>query len=110
MKTVENLQDIGTSSEQIQHKEDYSNETLTNELIEGTPLWCIKNNEDGTAWTLAFGKYALKQGKSKEELKKYLEENMLIVITNMMIAIIEESKSVDNEKLENEKQSINNNQ
>ena len=104
MKTVENLQDIGTSSEETLNKEDCSiNEELTNELIEGTPLMCIKNNTDGTLWTLAFGKYALKQGQSKEELKKYLEENMLIVITNMMIAIIEESKSVDNEKLENEK-------
>ena len=99
MNTTNNLQDIGTSSEKIQHKED----CLTNELINGTPLWLIKTNEDGTAWTLAFGKYALKTGQSKEELKKYLEDNMLIVITNMMIAIIEESKSVDNKKLENER-------
>ena len=99
MNTIENLQDINTSSEQIQHKED----CLTNELINGTPLWLIKTNEDGTAWTLAFGKYGLKTGQSKEELKKYLEDNMLIVITNMMIAIIEESKRVDNENLENEK-------
>ena len=99
MNTVDNLQDIDTSSEQIQHKED----CLSNELIKGTPLWLIKRNEDGTAWTLAFGKYALKTGQSKEKLKKYLEDNMLNVITNMMIAIIEESKRVDNENLENEK-------
>ena len=103
MNTITELQDIDTSSEEIQYKEDCLNEKLTNEKIEGTPLWVIKNNEDGTLWTLAFGKYALRQGQSKEELKKYLEDNMLIVITNMMIAIIEESKSVDNKKLENER-------
>ena len=103
MNTITESQDIDTSSEEIQYKEDCLNEKLTNEKIEGTPLWVIKNNEDGTLWTLAFGKYALRQGQSKEELKKYLEDNMLIVITNMMIAIIEESKSVDNKKLENER-------
>ena len=99
MNTTKNLQDTDISLEETLNKE----ECLTNELINGTPLWLIKTNEDGTAWTLAFGKYALKTGQSKEELKKYLEENMLIVITNMMIAIIEESKRVDNENLENEK-------
>ena len=69
MNTTKNLQDTDTSSEEIQHKED----CLTNELIKGTPLWVIKNNEDGTLWTLAFGKYALKTGHSKQELKEYVQ-------------------------------------
>ena len=96
MNTVENLQDINTSSEQIQYKEDCLNETLTNEPIEGTPLWVIKNNEDGTLWTLAFGKYALKQGQSKKELKEYVENNAMNVMTNIVICIMEEEKNITN--------------
>ena len=94
MNTVDNLQDIDTSSEQIQYKEDY----LSNELIQGTPLWLTKKNEDGTEWVLSFGKYALRNGKSKEELKNYLENNLLNVITNIAICIVEEFKNFNNEK------------
>ena len=93
MNTVENLQDINTSSEQIQHKEDCLNEKLTNEPIEGTPLWIIKNNEDGTLWTLAFGKYALKQGQSKQELKEYVQNEAMNVMTNITLCIFEELKN-----------------
>ena len=92
MNTVDKLQETDTLSEHIQHKEDY----LTNEPIEGSPLWLIKTNEDGTKWVLSFGKYALKIGNSKKELKEYLEENMLNVITNMVICILEEVKKFNN--------------
>ena len=93
MTTTNNLQDIGTSSEKIQYKEDCLNEKLTNEPIEGTPLWCIKNNEDGTLWTLAFGKYALKTGQSKEELKEYVQNEAMNVMTNITLCIFEELKN-----------------
>ena len=96
MNTITELQDIDTSSEEIQYKEDCLNEKLTNEKIEGTPLWVIKNNEDGTLWTLAFGKYALKQGKSKQELKEYVQNEAMNVMTNITLCIFEELKNDTN--------------
>lgn len=86
-----------TSQEEKQSNYDYSKE---NELIEGTPLWIIKTNEDGTEWVLSYGRYCLKKGKDKEELKEYVDNNLLNVITNMIICTIEESKKTET-KLDN---------
>ena len=97
MNTTKNLQDTDILSENILNKENYSANELTNELIEGTPLWCIKNNEDGTLWTLAFGRYALKTGQSKQELKEYIENNAMNVVTNIVICMFEEIKKIDKE-------------
>ena len=94
MSTITESQDIDTSSEEIQYKEDCLNEKLTNEKIEGTPLWVIKNNEDGTLWTLAFGKYALKTGHSKQELKEYVQNEAMNVMTNIVICVVEELKNM----------------
>ena len=96
MNTVDKSQDINTSSEKIQYKEDCSTDELANELIEGTPLWCVKNNEDGTLWTLAFGKYALKTGQSKQELKEYVQNEAMNVMTNITLCIFEELKNDTN--------------
>lgn len=94
---------IDISLEESQNKENY----LTNELLKGTPLWLIKTNEDGTEWILSYGRYCLKKGKSKEELKNYLEDNMLNVITDIIIATIEESKIIDNINEEDNQQLTN---
>ena len=85
-------QNTDTSLEESQNKENY----LTNELIKGTPLWLIKTNEDGTAWTLAFGKYALKTGHSKQELKEYVQNEAMNVMTNITLCIFEELKNDTN--------------
>lgn len=96
MTTIENLQYTDTLSEKNPNKEDCSiNEELTNELIEGTPLMCIKNNTDGTLWTLAFGKYALKTGQSKQELKEYVQNEAMNVMTNIVICVVEELKNMN---------------
>ena len=96
MNTTKNLQDTDILSENILNKENYSNEDLANELMQGTPLYLIKTNEDGTKWVLSFGKYALKEGNSKAELKEYVENNMLNVITDMIICTIEANKNMTN--------------
>ena len=100
MNTTKKLQDTDILSEEILNKEDCLNEKLTdkltNERIEGTPLWCVKNNEEGTAWTLAFGKYALKTGHTKKELKEYVENNAIKVMTDITLCIFEELKNNTN--------------
>ena len=96
MTTQNKLHSTDISSSEIPFKENCSTDELTNELIEGSPLWCVKNNEDGTLWTLAFGKYALKTGKSKQGLKEYVENNAMNVMTNIVICIMEENKNITN--------------
>ena len=78
-------------------KENYSTDELTNELIEGSPLWLIKTNEDGTEWVLIFGNYELKKGKSKKELKEYVNNNILNIVTNIAIIVCEKSNEINNQ-------------
>ena len=97
MITQNKLQDTDTSSAQIQHREDCSTDELTNELIEGSPLWLIKTNEDGSEWSLIFGNYELKRGKSKNELKEYVNNNILNIVTNIAIIVCEKANEINNQ-------------
>ena len=89
----ETEQNTGILCEKTQDNYNY----LSNEKIDGSPLWLIKNNEDGTEWSLIFGNYELKRGNSKNELKEYVNNNILNIVTNIAIIVCEKANEINNQ-------------
>ena len=86
-------QNTGILCEKTQDNYNY----LSNEQIDGSPLWLIKTNEDGTEWSLIFGTYELKRGNSKNELKEYVNNNILNIVTNIAIIVCEKANEINNQ-------------
>nr|WAE43736.1 MAG: hypothetical protein [Microviridae sp.] len=72
-------------SEKNQHKPPYGE----NEIIQGTPLWLTKGNEDGTLWFITFANYKLKEMRTKTELMAYYEANKFNLIMDIMMISME---------------------
>jgi len=75
-----------TSLEENQNNSKLNSENY-NERIEGTPLYLNKTAQE--TWVLTLGQYKIKEGNTKEELKEYLNSNMLNVIVDMISIIVE---------------------
>ncbi|AXH74751.1 MAG: hypothetical protein [Microviridae sp.] len=63
-----------------------------NEIVEGTPLWLTKGNEDGSTWFLTFANYKLREATNKKELIKWFRDNNFNVIMDLVVIILEMHK------------------
>lgn len=88
-KLIQKAKQYFTIGEYVENPFNSLYSSNENEIIYGTPLWLTKGNEDGSLWYITFANYKLKEGKNKEVLVKWFEDNKFNVQIDVMMIVIE---------------------
>lgn len=74
---------------------DSSNKLIERELIEGTPFWIIKRENE---YYLTMGAYKINHIplKSREEVDKYMKEQLWNIICTVILSLIHNENKINN--------------